>query len=154
MKLKAVFTKTGFHFFFGGALAVLLNLCAPAQAQNYSIDLYSIDGGGGSSSGGTYSISGTIGQPDAGRMSGGNYVIEGGFWGGIIAIQQEGVPTLRIQSAGSNFSISWSPNTPGFALQYKDNLSLPSWQNAPSGPTNPVSITPAAETRFYRLTKP
>ena len=39
-----------------------------------------IDGGGGVSSGGDYTLSGTIGQPDAGTMSGGAYLLAGGFW--------------------------------------------------------------------------
>jgi hypothetical protein len=29
---------------------------------------------------GSYSLAGRIGQPDAGRLSGGNYKIDGGFW--------------------------------------------------------------------------
>lgn len=36
-----------------------------ALAQSYSIDWFTIDGGGGTSTGGVYSVSGTIGQPDA-----------------------------------------------------------------------------------------
>ena len=34
-------------------------------AQSYSIDWYKIAGGGGTSTGGVYSVSGTIGQNDA-----------------------------------------------------------------------------------------
>jgi hypothetical protein len=48
------------------------------------LDWYTIDGGGGTSSGGDYSLSGTIGQPDAGGMSGGDYDLSGGFWSGIM----------------------------------------------------------------------
>ena len=33
-----------------------------ATAQSYSIDWYKIAGGGGTSTGGTYQVSGTIGQ--------------------------------------------------------------------------------------------
>ena len=47
--------------------------CLCASAQSYSIDWSTIDGGGGTSTNGQYSLSGTIGQPDAsGAMSGGN----------------------------------------------------------------------------------
>ena len=54
-------------------------LCAAsASAQNYRIEWFTIDGGGGTSSGGQYTLSGTIGQPDAGELKGGNYVLEGG----------------------------------------------------------------------------
>jgi hypothetical protein len=49
-------------------------MCLAAYAQSYSVDWYKIAGGGGTSTGGVYSVSGTIGQPDASSaMSGGNY---------------------------------------------------------------------------------
>ena len=58
-------------------LFLLFGLLIPAlsQAQNYSIDWYKIAGGGGTSIGGNYSTSGTIGQQDAGlqHMSAGSY---------------------------------------------------------------------------------
>lgn len=50
-------------------LAVWLLLIAPAFGQ-YEISWYTIDGGGGSSSGGPYTLVGTIGQPDAAWSSG------------------------------------------------------------------------------------
>lgn len=51
-----------------------------ALAQSYSIDWHTIGGGGGTSTGGVYSMRGTIGQPDAGTMTGGGYALDGGFW--------------------------------------------------------------------------
>jgi hypothetical protein len=55
----------------------------PASPQSgYSIDWYTIDGGGATfSTGGSYSLGGSIGQPDAGVMSGGTYTLNGGFGG-------------------------------------------------------------------------
>ena len=51
-----------------------------AVAQNYSIDWYKFAGGGGTSTGEVYSVSGTIGRPGAGGpMTGGNYSVTGGF---------------------------------------------------------------------------
>ncbi len=53
------------------------------QSGSYDLSWYTIDGGGATfSTGGGYSLGGTIGQPDAGSMSGGLYTINGGFWGG------------------------------------------------------------------------
>ncbi len=51
----------------------------------YSIPWSTIDGGGViNSTGGAYSLSGTIGQPDAGpTMTGGSYSLTGGFWAGV-----------------------------------------------------------------------
>ena len=45
----------------------LLALLLPAIgfAQGYSVDWYKISGGGGTSTNGSYQVSGTIGQPDA-----------------------------------------------------------------------------------------
>lgn len=51
-----------------------------AQAGDFTVDWWTIDNGGGMSAGGGFSISDTIGQPDAGDMSGGGYTISGGFW--------------------------------------------------------------------------
>jgi len=54
------------------------------QAQSggtFSISRYTIDGGGSISAGGTFSVRGSIGQPDAGEvLSGDVYRISGGFW--------------------------------------------------------------------------
>jgi len=57
-------------------------LCFGASAQPYAIDWHTIDGGGGTSTGGVYSVAGTIGQPDVSQqpMTGGNYSLTGGFW--------------------------------------------------------------------------
>lgn len=50
----------------------------------FDLSWHTIDGGGGASSGGPYSISGTVGQADANSaaapMSGGSFEIVGGFW--------------------------------------------------------------------------
>lgn len=57
----------------------------PAHAQ-YDISWHTIDGGGGVSTGGAFALAGTIGQPDAGIMSGGRFDLEGGFWPGATVI--------------------------------------------------------------------
>lgn len=49
-----------------------------------------IDGGGGTSAGVAFVLSGTAGQADAGQMSGGDFTIGGGFW------QPAGVKTLYL----------------------------------------------------------
>jgi hypothetical protein len=48
----------------------------------YQIIWSTFDGGGGTSSNGQYSLTGTIGQPDAGYSEGGSYELLGGFWPG------------------------------------------------------------------------
>src|SRR5713226_7542168 len=90
-------------------LAALGSLMSPMQlqAQNYSIDWFTIDGGGGSSTGGVYAVSGTIGQPDAGVMSGGPYVLSGGFWSIINLIQTPGAPFLSAIHPNAAVTVSW-----------------------------------------------
>jgi hypothetical protein len=41
-----------------------------------------VDGGGGRSETGDYVLIGTVGQADAGEMSGGDFTLYGGFWPG------------------------------------------------------------------------
>jgi hypothetical protein len=139
------------------ALLIVLSTMLSAvllQAQPYTIDWYTIDGGGGTSTGGAYSLSGTIGQPDAGMSSGGSYAVTGGFWG-IVLIQTPGAPTLNIAHAASGFAtLSWNPAIAGFVLQIKDDLTSLSWSDAPSGSTNPITVPTSGSTRFYRLRKP
>jgi len=60
---------------------LVLILTLPSLAD-YEISWYTIDGGGGRSSGDSYSLIGTIGQPDAAYSAGGNYELLGGFWPG------------------------------------------------------------------------
>lgn len=55
-------------------------LTATAGAQPYSIDSFTIDGGGGTLTGSTFEVSGTIGQPDAGVLAGSTFSLRGGFW--------------------------------------------------------------------------
>jgi hypothetical protein len=122
------------------------------QAAPYEISWFSVDGGGGTSTGGLYSVSGTIGQPDAGAATGGPYSLLGGFWS-LLAVQQTGLPTLIIKPAGTNVILSWSTNSTGFVLQASSGITPPSWADAPSGTNNPVTVPATGLARFYRLRK-
>ena len=136
--------------------AACLGLAASALAQPYSIDWYTIDGGGGTSTGGVYTVSSTIGQPDAGAtMTNGQYSVTGGFWALPKAIQMGGAPTLTIASAApGQATIAWMPATPGFVLQESLSLSPTNWVNSLSGATNPIVVPATLPTKFYRLFKP
>ena len=134
-----------------------------AQAQ-YSIDWWSIDGGGGQSTGGVFSVTGTIGQPDAGVMSGGNFTLQGGFWGVVAAIQTPGAPLLSITQVNGVVTVSWATPADGWLLDRTLTLSgTPIPWNLVSQAyylTNPakisVSITnvPPTANIFFRLHKP
>lgn len=63
------------------ALATAGLILGPALAWAPSMETFTIDGGGATSTGGGWSITGTIGQPDAGpALAGGSLTLEPGFW--------------------------------------------------------------------------
>ncbi len=68
------------------AALLALGVVSGVSAQSgggYDLTWNTIDGGGATfSTGGGYSLGGTVGQPDAGTLSGGPYTLAGGFWGG------------------------------------------------------------------------
>lgn len=140
-------------------LGVLL-VCRVATAQTYSIDWYSIDGGGGTSSGGGFELIGTIGQPDAGKLEGGGYELTGGFLGVVMAIQTEGAPELKLRAYGGGLILSWPSPADGFQLEFTDRLgSNAGWtvvaheSNVVNGSVE-VPVTPAPGNRYFRLRKP
>ena len=65
------------------AVSLLMALAALGQTGGqYELTWSTIDGGGGQTSGGAYIVTGTIGQPEAGVMTGGGYELLGGYWAG------------------------------------------------------------------------
>ncbi len=61
------------------ALALVGGVIA-AVPDAVDIAWFTIEGGGGSASGGGYTLDDTIGQADAASASGGEYMLDGGFW--------------------------------------------------------------------------
>ena len=141
-------------------LILIVAAAGSGNAQNYSIDWHTIDGGGDSSTGGVYSVSGTMGQPDAGTMSGGKYSLSGGFWGNLAVVQTPGAPLLTITRTGPNtVALSWPSASPGWTLQQNTNsVASVNWSNAPGtiqddGTTKTLIVNPAIGNRLYRLFK-
>ena len=65
------------------SVAALLLSAATARAQSFDLSWHTIDGGGATfSTGGIFEIGGSIGQPDAGVLTGGVFQVSGGFWAG------------------------------------------------------------------------
>ncbi len=130
------------------------------RAQTYSIDWYKVAGGGGTSTGGVYWVSGTIGQHDAGGpMAGGNYSLTGGFWALIQVVQTPGAPTLYVSHSGNTVTVYWQ-DVAGWNLIQSGNLTTPvgSW-SASSRPTlsngtNYVSFVNQTGNLFFRLNQP
>ncbi len=140
-------------FIFTGLLMVL---GLPLRAQ-YSIVWSKISGGGGTSGGGNYSVSGTIGQLDAaGALTGGNYSVTGGFWS-LYAVQTSGAPLLSISRTSTNtVRIFWPSPATGFILQQNASLNTTNWVVVPQSPVDDgtnvsVVINPPAGNWYFRL---
>jgi len=131
-----------------------------ASAQSYSIDWYKIAGGGGTSSNGQFTVTGTIGQHDAGGpMVGGNFSLTGGFWSLLSVVQAAGSPTMRIFLTSSNTAVvAWPVSATGFTLQQNSVLSYSGWNNSAAsivvGSENQVVIAPPTGRQFFRLMHP
>jgi hypothetical protein len=133
----------------------------PALGQ-FAIPWHTIDGGGGTSTGGVYSVSGTIGQPDAGAMSGGPFTLHGGFWGIVAAVQTPNAPYLTVwRTATSSVVVSWPGPAEGWVLEATNALpsvSAPWPQIPPPYQTNGANLqftepAPVGH-RFFRLHRP
>ena len=141
------------HIVLGAAMLLATSV---ARAQSYSIEWYKISGGGGmNSTGGVYSVSGTIGQHDAGGpMTGGNYSLTGGFWS-LYAVQTPGAPFLTITYAANQAVVSWPSSVTGWTLQTNNNLATGSWGNYLGAVVNnSVTNAPPKGNLFFRLTHP
>jgi hypothetical protein len=132
------------------------SFCLRASGQSYSVDWYKISGGGGTSTNGNYSITGTIGQPDAsGAMTGAGYSVTGGFWSLINVVQTAGAPTLCISHAGNAVTVYWQ-NTGSWTLQQNANLAAANgWANSSGvttgNATNSITLTNPSGNLFFRL---
>ncbi len=84
------------------ALAVLVALIVQTQTNaaaplmnSYELAWSTMDGGGVMfGAGGSYSLGGTIGQPDAGATSASGYKLFGGFWGDAAAEYKTYLPVV------------------------------------------------------------
>ena len=92
------------------------------HAQSFHMDSSTIDGGGGTSTSAVYSVSGTIGQPDAGVMSGGDFTLTGGFWGVVTAIQTPDAPLLSVACSNTAVVVSWPWPADGWVLVSSTNV--------------------------------
>jgi len=144
-------------------LAVLFELLACSlntNAASFSIDRFTICGGGGTSTGTIYSVAGTIGQPAVGHMSGSNFSLDAGFWSIVAAVQTPGAPLLRIsRNSPAELVIAWPAASVGFSLQQISVLGGTNWVAVTNAVTvvnneNQVTITSPAGARFYRLYHP
>ena len=138
----------------------LLLLALSAHAQPYSIDWFKIAGGGGTSTGAVYQVTGTIGQHDAGGpMTGGSYSLTGGFWA-LYAMQTPGAPRLSIKVTTTNtVMVYWPSPSSGFNLLVNTNLATTNWVTpsqsvTDNGTIKYITVNPPTGNGYYRLKSP
>ncbi len=142
-------------------LSAMMVGVASTQGQSYAITWSTVDGGGGTSTGGVYSVSGTIGQPDASQqaMTGGNYSLVGGFWS-LFAVQTPGAPYLWVTLTATNTAcVWWAVSATTWQLEATTNLVTAgsNWTTRAyvTNGANCVYLESApAGNRFYRLQWP
>jgi hypothetical protein len=100
-----------------------------ASAQTFDLGWNTIDDGGAMfSAGGVFELGGTIGQPDAGAMTGGIYELVGGFWSvpsGPAICRGDTNCDGQISYADINPFVQALSNLPAWQVQYP---TCP-WQN-------------------------
>jgi hypothetical protein len=134
---------------------LLLLTTVAARPAHFSIPWHTVDGGGGTSATGRYSVSGTAGQPDAGAFRGGATELFGGFW------FPEAICNCRltIERSGSAVVVTWPAMYRGCTLETATELrSAPG--RTPWTPVNPtlvgdtytyIEFAPSEPQRFFHL---
>jgi hypothetical protein len=145
------------------AISACAVLCCALHtlAQSYSIGWSTIDGGGSTSTGDGFSVTGTIGQPDAnGAMAGSGFSLTGGFWSVFSAVPTPGAPLLSIARTATNtVAVAWPVPATDWVLQQNSDLKTTNWTAvaqppATVGTNRVVIINPPVGTRFFRLPNP
>ena len=143
-------------------LILILSLLLPlaGHAQSYSLNWLTVASGGGTSTGGVYIATTTIGQSLAGgAMAGGSFSVTPGFWS-LYAVQTVGAPVLAIALTATNTAmVSWPSPSTGYNLQMNTDLTTTNWVTAvetvtDNGTVKYIIVNPPTGKRFYRLQHP
>ena len=138
-------------------------LAATSHAQSgghFDLSWSTLGGGGGVSSNGRFTMSGTVGQPDAGSLSGGAFKIEGGFWSGITVDETTAGPVLKIRlTRGGQAILSWPLSAQDYTLEEAAGAVPPiRWTRATqtvvdTSTEHTVTVPAAGVIQCYRLKK-
>jgi hypothetical protein len=137
---------------------VLASVSVSALAQSagrFHIGWSTLDGGG-TSSGGSFAASGTLGHPDAEQLSGASFSMLGGFLSGAVF----GGPRLRITRSGNSILLAWPNTSSNFVLQGTASLAGPvtAWGSISQpavivGNERQVTVPLGTGRTFFRLSK-
>jgi hypothetical protein len=90
MKLNAAFLILAALLVLAPAL---VSVTAAQNTSGYGLSWYTLDSGG-LGAGGGYSLTGALGQPDAGRLAGESYSLSGGFLAGTANLRTIYLPVI------------------------------------------------------------
>ncbi len=143
---------------------LLAALLTPALADDSTHD-YTLEWSGfyagGTSVGEEFTLTGTIGQPDAGTLTGGGFTLTGGIQALLAAVPAPGAPVLCFDRTATNTVVlSWANTPEGWLLERAPALDpTASWTAVPqpwqTNATSVYVIEPlSAGSQFYRLRQP
>ncbi len=128
-----------------------------ARAQDqFRLDWWSVNAGGGTSSDAQFAVSGTLGQRGVGVMTGGPFMLAGGLWWAV-ELPAPTAPLLGARLSGNKVVLSWPASEQGCTLETTGDLGDASSWNTLSlipvivGSQDTVTIPIQAGSHFYRL---
>jgi hypothetical protein len=132
----------------GVLLGLIIGSATVVYAQvggGFDLSWNTIDGGGGTfSTGGAYSLGGTLGQPDAGSLSSGQFTLNGGFWGGVLSVPTStATPALTSTPGTTSTPTNTATRTPS-----NTNTST----NTPTGTPTGTALNTATPTSISTAT--
>jgi hypothetical protein len=143
-----------------GVLFLSVTFSAHAQSQRFQVIAFT-DLGGSVSSGGAYTVSGTVGQPNVGQSSNEQFGISDGFWNVVATLQTPDAPLVSVeQLANGSVRIFWPLTADGFVLDHSPSIDPSSLWSPVQLPQETsathisVTIPAPEEIRFYRLRSP
>ena len=139
-------------------LTAALALAITTQAQPFEVQTTFIGAPAGVSRNGAFTVSGVVGQPEAGSVAGGGFTSEGG-WPAPIIVESPGAPTLRIDfhRASGAVTVAWPASATGHTLEGNADVNDPEgWTDVSTTPVEvgdqlEVDLQPLDEARYFRL---
>jgi hypothetical protein len=114
--------------------------------ETFEVEYGGVGGGGGTSSGGDFVLTGGIGGIGDGRSAGGAFTLEGGSLAMFMVVQTAGAPRLTLTRSGDDVIISWPVTAIGFGLEQTGDLTTPAWGG--------TGLTPVVVGEAYQVTVP
>ena len=124
---------------------------ANEEESVFAIPRYAIHGGGGTSSGGGFAISGAVDVVSAREMAGGTFALRSGL-GVIHLLQTPDTPPLRIRIAGpDSVEVFWEAGDEAWLLEETPSLITPDWRDSNVHTRGSHTVPATGRERYFRL---